>query len=173
MHNGAVVTHAGTRATMSIGSDYRTTLLAYFEEEIGGEAYFHGMAEHFDEPGAADKLHLLGEVERCAAEAVRPLLERHGLTPREESELKAEGAAYIARHSGMDWAAFVDHMVVRYPAYIDDFEALEAMAPAEDLPALRVLTEHEVAVIAFAQREKAGDAAAAEPMRAYIAACRG
>ena len=160
-------------ATMTISPDYRSTLLAYFEEEIGGEAYFHGLAAHFDEPGAAEKLHLMGEVERCAAEAVRPLIERHGLTPRADSVLREEGAAYIPRHAGMNWQDFVDHMAERYPVYIDDFLRLEAMAPAEDLPALNILTEHEVAVVAFAQREKAGDANAADPMRAYIAACRG
>ena len=157
---------------MATDSDDRTSLLAYFEDEIGGEAYFHGMAEHFDEPGAAQKLHLMGEVERCAAETVRPLLERHGLTPRAEESLHAQGASSIARRARMTWNALVDDMAARYPAYIDDFRALEAMAPEEDLPALRLLTEHEAVLIAFVAREKAGDAAAADLLRAYIASCR-
>ena len=158
---------------MATDPDYRTTLLACFEDEIGGEAYFHGMAEHFDEPGAAEKLHLMGEVERCAAETVRPLLERHGLKPRAEETLHAQGTTSIARRAGMTWTALVDDMAARYPAYINDFRALEAMAPEEDLPALRLLTEHEAVLIAFVEREKAGDATATDPMRAYIASCRG
>jgi dimethylamine/trimethylamine dehydrogenase len=151
---------------------YRATLLDYFEEEIGGEAYFHGLAEHFDEPGASEKLALLGEVERCAAEAVRPLLQRHGLNPRDESALAAEGKTYVARHAGLAWSAFVAHMVERYPAYIDDFLGLEAMAPPEDLAMLRVLTEHEVVTIDFARLEESGAADSTRPLRDYIAACR-
>ena len=158
---------------MTASPDYRTTLLAYFEEEIEGEAYFHGLARHFDEPGGAEKLRLMGEVERCAAEAVRPLLQRHGLTPRDDAELQVTGAAWVARHAAMSWKDLVDHMAERYPAYIDQFHALEAMAPAEDRPALAVLTEHEVVAVDFARREQAGDAAAADVLRDYIAACRG
>ena len=150
---------------------YRRTLLAYFEEEIAGEAYFRGLAEHFDEPGAAEKLVLLGEVERCAAEAVRPLLERHGLSPRDENVLFAEGAAFIPRHAGMSWDGFVAHMVERYSAYIDDFQALEAMAPQEDLARLRVLTEHEVVAVDFARREHAGKGDSADLLRGYIRSC--
>ena len=158
---------------MTTSPDYRSTLLSYFEEEIGGEAYFHGLAGHVAEPGAAEKLHLMGEVERCAAEAVRPLLERHGLTPRAEETLHAQGAAHVARRAGMTWNALVDDMAARYPAFIDDFRALEAMAPEEDLPALRVMTQHEVVLVAFVEREKAGKADAADLLRGYIAACRG
>jgi hypothetical protein len=29
--------------------NYRQTLLCYYEEEISGEAYFYGLAEHFSE----------------------------------------------------------------------------------------------------------------------------
>ena len=36
---------------------YRETLLSYYEDEIGGEAYFYALAEHFDE---SEKLSLPG-----------------------------------------------------------------------------------------------------------------
>jgi len=46
--------------------------------------------------------------------------------------------------------------------YLDDFAGLENLAPAEDLPALILLTGHEVAVIEFAEMELAGDPDTAE-----------
>lgn len=152
---------------------YLKTLLQYFEEEIAGEAYFHGLAEHFSEPGASDKLHLLGEVERCAADSVRPLLAKHGLQPRDDAVLIEEGKSHVARHQDLTWREMVTYMATRYPGYIDDFEGLEAMAPPEDLPALKILTEHEHAAIAFANKELAGDTNSADPLHRYIKDCDG
>jgi len=148
---------------------YRDTLLLYYEEEVMGEAYFEALAPHFDEDGAAEKLRLLAAVEHRAAQAVEPLLARHGLTPRDAGELAALGVNDIAAHRDLTWHDFVTYMAKRYPAYIDDFEGLERMAPEDDLPALKFLTEHEHAAIDFANRELAGDAESAAPLRAYIA----
>ena len=152
---------------------YEDVLLQYFEEEVAGEAYFHALAEHFDEPGARDKLHLLAEVERCAADSVRPLLAKHGLQQRDDAVLIEEGRSHVARHQDLSWHEMVTYMATRYPGYIDDFEGLEAMAPPEDLPALKILTEHEHAAIAFANKELAGDADSADPLHRYIKDCNG
>ena len=65
---------------------YLKTLLLYYEEEIEGQAYFYGLVNHFEEQ---DKLTVLAKVERRAAESVVPLLEKYGLVPRAESELRS------------------------------------------------------------------------------------
>jgi len=148
---------------------YRDTLLRYFEEEIMGEAYFRGLMDHFDHPDQKAKLMLLADVERHAAEAVRPLLRRHGLVPRSDAVLGLEETRQIAEHGSWSWSEFVTYMSVRYPLYMDDFEGLEKMAPAPDLPALKFLTAHEVAAIDFADLEVAGNPASAEPLRRYLA----
>ncbi|MEL6480595.1 MAG: FAD-dependent oxidoreductase, partial [Pseudomonadota bacterium] len=147
---------------------YLDTLLQYYEEEIIGEAYFDAMAARFSAPEKVEKMRLLAEVERRAAAHVRPLIERHRLTPRPEDTLHAAGRAEAAAESG-DWEALLANMRRSYPGYVDDFTRLEAMAPAADRPALARLTEHEVAAIAFleAETEKAGDSTA--PLRDYIA----
>ncbi len=150
---------------------YHKTLLDYYEEEVMGEAYFHALAEHIGGDGVAGKLRLLGEVERCAAEAVEPLLTRHGLTPRPRDVLLAAGASDIAAHKDHEWRDFVAYMVKRYPGYVDDFEALERLAPEEDLPRLKVLTRHEVVAIEFAVREAAGEPDSTAPLTAYIEEC--
>lgn len=153
------------------GDAYTRTLLDYYEEEVMGEAYFHGLAGHISGDGVAEKLHLLGEVERCAAEAVAPLLAKHGLEPRPRQDLLEAGAADIAAHKDWDWRSFVDYMVERYPGYVDDFEGLERLAPKADLPRLKVLTRHEIVAIEFAVKEAAGEADSTAPLTAYIEEC--
>ncbi len=146
-------------------SEYLETLLQYYEEEISGEAYFYGLAEHFSEP---EKTILLARAERVAAQAVEPLLEKYGLVPRDEQVLQEEGRGHVARHQNYSWHEFMVYIVERYPAYLDDFKALERMAPDEDLPGLEILTEHEVVVIEFAERELSGDANSTAPVLGYL-----
>ena len=160
--------HTETRSLDS----YRKTLLDYYEEEIMGEAYFHALAEHFDGEGERDKLRRLGQVERRAAEVVQPLLHKHGLTARDEPVLKALGEADVAAHQNYGWHELMAYMVARYPRYLDDFGALERLAPAPDLPALKLLTRHEVAAIEFARRELAGDVDSTAPLHRYLEQCR-
>ena len=148
---------------------YKTTLLQYFEEEIMGEAYFYGLTSTFDEPDQREKLILLANVERRAAEAVRPLLEKHGLEPRPDADLGYSGQGWTEASGQSDWRAFITDMSVRYVGYVDDFEKLEQMAPSGDLPALKILTAHEVAAIEFANLELAGDRDSAAPLRRYLA----
>ena len=144
---------------------YLKTLLSYYEEEIEGQAYFYGLVNHFEEQ---DKLTVLAKVERRAAESVLPLLEKYELIPRQELELKARGENYVGRHASFDWFEFMTYMVNRYPGYLEDFTALERMAPEEDLSALNNLTDHEVAAIEFAKRELAGDPDSLAPLYDYL-----
>ena len=148
---------------------YLDKLLLYFEEEIMGEAYFYGLVDHFDDPGQKRKLSLLAEVERHAAEAVRPLLHRHGLVPRGDRELGMLEREQITAHGAWSWKDLINYMVVRYPLYMDDFEGLENLAPDEDLPPLKFLTAHEVAAIEFANLEFAGATDSAAPLQSYLA----
>ena len=154
--------------TQTASAIYLKTLLDYYEEEVSGVAYFNGLAEHIDSGGARDKLTLLAEVERRAADAVVPLLEKYGLVPRDDAVLEALGESDIEQHQNYSWAEFVKYMIARYPAYIDDFEGLEHLAPEADLPALKLLTHHEVLTIEFAHKEAAGDPDSTAPLREYL-----
>ncbi len=155
----------GRSKKMRATDNYLKTLLSYYEEEIEGEAYFYGLVEHFEEQ---EKLTVLARVERRAAESVVPLLEKYELVPRDESELKIRGEGYVGRHASFDWFEFMTYMVNRYPGYLEDFTALERMAPEEDLCALNDLTDHEVAAIAFAKRELVGDPDSLAPLYDYL-----
>ena len=150
---------------MRATDNYLKTLLSYYEEEIEGEAYFYGLVDHFEEQ---DKLTVLARVERRAAESVVPLLEKYKLVPRDESELKTRGEGQVQRHASFDWLEFMTYMVNRLSLIHICFTALERMAPEEDLCALNVLTDHEVAAIEFAKRELAGDPDSLAPLYDYL-----
>lgn len=146
---------------------YFETLTLYYEEEVEGEAYFDRLAERLQDPDHKEKMHLMARVENYAAKAVLPLLKKHGLTPRDASDLAASGRAQ-AEAKPAEWAVLIAEMRGTFPGYIDDFERLEAMAPLEDLALLKVLTAHEFAAIAFLEREAKGDPQSAEPMLQYL-----
>jgi dimethylamine/trimethylamine dehydrogenase len=149
-----------------ISQDYLDTLLRYYEEEISGEAYFYKLVEAF---GESEKVTLLARMERSAAQTIEPLLEKYNLGPINEAQLKDIGEREVSSHQGFSWKQFMTYIVERYPLYLDEFYALEAMAPAEDLPFLQALTEHEIAVIEFAEHELAGKPDSVQPLKLYLA----
>jgi len=149
-------------------SVYLDTLVQYFEEEVMGEAYFYGLAEHFDKSQERKKLALMARVERFAAESVHPLLEKYMLTSRSEPTLKTMGEAWVQRHRDFEWIELMTDISIRYQGYLVQFHALEDMAPEEDLPALNTLTEHEVVAIEFANLEIAGDPDSVAPLQRYL-----
>jgi dimethylamine/trimethylamine dehydrogenase len=147
------------------GEKYLQTLLVYYEEEISGEAYFYGLADHSSE---RDKMILLGRIERHAAMAVESLLDKYGLKPRDENTLAQEGMSYVELHQSYSWLQFMTYIVERYPLYLDEFNALEQMAPVEDRCALQRLTDHEVVVIDFAKQELAGNTNSLATLMRYL-----
>ena len=117
---------------------------------------------------SARYLETLLEYYEVAAQAIEPLLEKYALIPKDEAELRNLGQSYIEIHQSYSWSQFMTHVVERYPGYLDDFTALEQMAPPEDLPALNILTEHEVAVIDFAEKELRGDPDSLVALHRYL-----
>ena len=150
------------------GRRYLDTLLLFYEEEIMGEAYFAALAERLPDPARRAKMEKLAEVERHAAAAVRPLIEKYALAPRGRAELAALGRA-DADAGPQDREGLIAHMQATFPGCVDDFRALEAIAPEADLPALSRLTEHEVVAIDFLARERAARADSLAPLDAYLA----
>ena len=85
---------------------YLDTLLLYFEEEIMGEAYFIGLAKRFSDEHQCLKMRHLAEVERHAAEAVKPLLKKYNLQPRSDIELHEIGEKNVEKSYLMGWERF-------------------------------------------------------------------
>ena len=148
---------------------YRKTLLDYYEEEIAGIAFFEALAGICTDPVHKAKLRLLAMVEQHTVDIVAPLIRRHGLVPRAGQTLVAEGKADAAR-GPQDWDGMIASMRKSFPGYIADFERLERMAPAQDVPILKRMTEHEVIAIAFLELEAQGDTDAVAPLNRFLAA---
>lgn len=147
--------------------DYLETLTRYYEEEVEGEAYFYAIAERLSDPDERQKMRMVAEVETYAAAAVAPLLDKYGLSPQSAEALRASGRRMAAEQPG-DFNHFLQKWRKEFPGYIDEFEALEAMAPPEDVPVLKILTDHEHAAIAFLEKEAAGEPDSTAPMRRYL-----
>ncbi|MGI9482575.1 MAG: hypothetical protein ACR2OR_09480 [Hyphomicrobiales bacterium] len=150
-------------------ASYKKTLLDYYEEEIMGEAYFNSLAGQYEGVGEGEKMRLLAMVERRAAAVMKPLLQKYGLEPRDDETLHGLGEMDAwATSEKYSWLQFMTYMVERYPGYVDDFVALEQAAPEADVPALKILTEHEIVAIEFAQKEIAGKADSTQPLCNYL-----
>ena len=149
-------------------SDYQPVLTLYYEEEIMGEAFFAGLARYFPNPQQQEKLLLLSQIERCVADAVRPLLDRHGLRPRNDEELHAIGVEDMDRYQDFAWHKFMEEIIRTFPGYMDEFAALENIAPNEDRDLLQPFTRHEVVGIEFAERELRDDPESVDVLKRYI-----
>lgn len=156
----------------ALHTTYLPTLLLYYEEEIMGETYFYALGARRTSADVRHRFELLAKVERHAAAAVQPLLEKYELTPRSSLTLEALGLESTKAHLSYSWPAFVAHMLKRYPLYMDDFHGLESMAPDADQPYLKALTAHETAAIEFANREKAGDEQSIDSLTRYLSTKR-
>ncbi len=146
---------------------YLDTLKLYYEEEVEGEAYFAALAERLTDPEEKRKMQMMADVETYAAAAVKPLLNKYGLEPVATKHLHASGRKSAAEARG-DFAHFMAEWRKSFPDYMDDFHGLEAMAPEEDMPPLKVLTNHEIAAIEFLEMEANGDPNSTVPMEHYL-----
>ncbi len=149
-------------------AEYLETLLLYYEEEIEGEVFFEELAKRFSDPARKEALNLLSKVENHTANAMRPLIDKHGLGPRSVQELQENGRIQAAEITS-DWAAMIDNWRKTFPIYVNDFLRLEAMAPPEDLPALRIATAHEVVAVDYLARAAADDPDPTAPLRHFLA----
>jgi hypothetical protein len=147
--------------------DYLDRLTLAYEEEIETEAYFATLAELIDDPHQKESLRLLADLERHTARIIAPLLRRHGLVPRDDERLAAQGQAE-ARRQAPDWERLADEMRRTYPGYVTYFEEVEADGPEPDRPRLWFLPEHERAALEFLHLEAAGHPDASAPLRRYL-----
>jgi dimethylamine/trimethylamine dehydrogenase len=146
---------------------YLDTLLLYYEEEVEGAAYFQALAERAKKADHRDKLYLLARVEHRAAGVTLPLIQKYALTPRSNAVLFQSGQE-MARKATKSWDALLADMARTFPGYVNDFLRLEAMAPREDLPRLKLLTAHETAAIEFLDLELSGAPDSVAPMHTYL-----
>ncbi len=137
------------------------------EEEISGEVYFARLAEFFS-GRERQALTMLAAVEAATAEAMRPLALRNRLPIADFAKLRTAGLAEADSRRGLSWAQLIEEMAETFPAFIEEFEQIERLAPADDRDVIQILVAHEVAAVAFAKLEAAGDPGSLRPLEAFL-----
>ncbi len=132
---------------------YHLQVLAAYEDEVAGAAYFDGLGLAYPEQFAF--FARCAAQERETAEQLSALLDKYQLTPRTPATLEQLGALEARKDADGDWVQLLRRSIKSYARYVEEFEALEAMGPVEDQPILAALTAHEVRLIQW-MREKTG-----------------
>lgn len=140
---------------MMTQDQFERYLVGAYEGEVGGHAYFNRLAACYTDPDQSQKLECLARLEKRTAEWLRPVLARYGLTARPDAESGVRGIKAADADAEKSWQQLIIHFRDDYAPYILEFETLEAAGTDEDQPALRALTQHEVAIVEFAKRELA------------------
>jgi hypothetical protein len=147
---------------------------AYLEEwvdlETGGEAVCRTRAEASDDPARREKWLLLAELENRTGSAVMRFLRANGTSVEEKAEKRREGEARARASASLPWPDLMARMQPRLQGYVEELRRFAAAAPPAQKEIAARLLEHEEALLAFVERELAGDAdASTAPVRAHLA----
>jgi hypothetical protein len=136
---------------------YLTGVAELYAAEVLGEGLASRWLELAATPDQKYKLSLFLQLESEAKVRLRPLLSRRGLNLVEDERQRAAGAAAAEKFASMPWKAAMAELAVLAAPYRDRFQKLLDAAPADDVPLVSFMVDHEASVIRMAQREAAGD----------------
>lgn len=132
---------------------YTSSVLAAYEAEIAGAAYFDALAEVY--PRKAAFFGKCAALERATASRLDELIHKYRLKPAPQAELAERGWRDTRTQGDCHWRELMQQAIRTYPRYVDEFRALEAIGPAEDQPVLAALTAHEVQLIDWLREQVA------------------
>lgn len=136
---------------------YRQGVMEIYQGEVLGEAMFSGLlASAAPQHKAYFEAMLQMETETKAR--LRPLLVRHGLSLVESEEWRAQGYRDAARLGALGWEDFLATFTAEISVYIEKYQDIADLAPAEDRPLLGAMVEHERKFVRFAVAELTGRA---------------
>jgi hypothetical protein len=130
-----------------------------WQGEVFGIAMYRAMVEQQQDYFRRWQWAALYQLEVETGAAMRQLLQRHGLPVAELEESKRAGLAEAERIVRLPWKDMMRTFADDLPATIDDYRALELACAFEgqDAAAMRLLEDHEVASLYFAQVEMRGE----------------
>lgn len=148
-----------TAAPYILGSDIKSRLQDAWQGEVFGMVMYRVIAEQQQDSFRRWQWAALRQLEFETGEAMRQLLLRHGLPVTEYEESRRAGLTEAARIVTLPWHDMMEAFADDLPAAIDDYRALERACAFEDLDAaaMRLLVDHEVASLDFAQLEMRGE----------------
>jgi DNA-directed RNA polymerase sigma subunit (sigma70/sigma32) len=153
-----------------MGASFADYLVARFQGEVFGESLFGGLARRTSDEAAREKWRALEQLERRTKERIRPALQRLGLPADEDPARSRQGEALAARLSAIPWTELIRSMRPEFEKFVRAFEEAEWLAPAEEKALARHITEHERALLEFAELELAGGGSdPLAPIRPFLA----
>ena len=131
---------------------YRDAIQSAYVGEIVGEHLYRALARRCADPGQQSKFNAIADVERLTHQRLQPIADRLQIEP-----VEAQWQAVVDRRTleiaALAWADFIAQALEKWPPYIAQFESLAAMAPQSDTAVLKLLVDHEVALVRFARAE--------------------
>jgi hypothetical protein len=136
-------------------SEFQDLLLAAFEGERFGEAFFQAMADAETDPDRKAKLRTLEEIERRTAKTLEPYAAENGVPIGDGNESVKAGLELGAGSAATGWDVFVQGLDDALPDFLASFVRCRGLAPDPQHPALVALVAHEQAIATFASLERA------------------
>jgi hypothetical protein len=137
-------------------SEYQDLLLAAYEGEVFGEAFFATMAGAESDPDRKAKLLVLQEIEGRTARTLEPFARESGVPIGDSAESRRTGEELGAGAAAAGWDAFAKGLNDALPDFLASFVRCRELAPDPMHPALATLVAHEQAIATFASLECAG-----------------
>ncbi len=126
--------------------------------ELFGEVFFNAMADRTQDEAMRTKWQTLAQLEHVTGNRMAALLESHGESAvvQDPVEVSEEVMTRYTNATHLDSMLNMKDVVEKA---IIHFDQLLAVAPDEDVPAVRFLVDHEQALLSFVDCEIAGDGA--------------
>lgn len=142
-----------------LASDIKSRLQEAWQGEVFGMAMYRALAERQQDSFRRWQWAVLHQLEIETGSAMRQLLLRHGLSVMKSEESMRAGLAEAERIVMLPWQDMMEAFADDLPATIQDYRALERACAFEgqDAAAMRLLVDHEVASLKFAQLEMRGE----------------
>ena len=139
-----------------MASDYATYVFERYQGEDFGEATMAAAAEACGDPAIVRKLRVLEQLERETGELLLPEVKATGGSPEPDPERTRQGQAVGSQMGAVPLQDFAKAMATEVAKLVPVFEEAEALAPPGKEALLRHVTDHERALLAFAEAELAG-----------------
>lgn len=136
--------------------EFVTYLTERFQGEVYGEAVFQAMAEAEADPDMRWKWRVLETLERETKEYLDRALRVRGHEVKPSDEAWAQGRKLGTRLAGVPRAVFLPGLRGEVQKFVAEYEAAEALAPADGRVIAQHVTAHERAILDFTDLELAG-----------------
>ena len=141
---------------MSESDEFVRYLIERFQGEVYGEAVFKAMADAEPDADARWKWRVLETLERETKEYLDRALRARGHEVKASEERWAQGLRFGARLASVPRAVFLPGLRSEVLKFVAEYEAAEALAPADGRAVAQHFTAHERAILDFADLELAG-----------------